>query len=532
MTDDAAAEIPDPIEPDAPSDALPLAHERELAQVKVPRWPRTVIGVGAVLYGVTIIVAFGSGRYDLIEPVFLVPVLAYIAWRIARRIAAVDRDPWMVSFVMAAFWAKMIGTLVRALVVSLIYDNRSDALDYHQWGQFFAPMFRGFDFSQIRSWSGTEFMRTMTGVIYSVTGASEYSGAIVFSFMSFVGLLLLWRAFARAVPDGLHRRYAILVLFLPSFLYWPSALGKEGWAIFCLGIASYGVALVMTREIPLGVAMVAAGLFGVTLLRPHVSLTIFSGIFLAAAVGKSTRPGGTSSILRMVLFGMLVVLGTTLAASTAQFFGVERLDQETINQTLSDAEGRTSEAGSTFTPVRMSNPLNTPLALVTVLFRPLPIEASSPVSFGSSLEGVFLIVLAVKSGRRLRSIPRAMRRTPYVAYSVGIMFTFIFAFSSFSNFGILARQRCQVLPFFLVLLCLPEWKREGTISIEEALAGRVDVPDPHLDEAAPAPYQSEAEATDVLPTGEPVDPYVDADFTFDPYERFRDRRGSRGRGDG
>ncbi len=526
---DQPSESPEPSDEVAAGDALPLASEHELAQVRAPQWPRYVSGAGYIVYGIVFIAAFGSGRYNLIEPVVLVPILAYVAFRVGRRIAATDQNPWLVQFVMAAFWAKMLGTLVRALVVATLYNNRSDAIDYHQWGQYFAPLFRGFDFSQIRGWSGTEFMRTTTGIVYAVTGASEHSGALVFSFLSFIGLLLLWRAFARAVPNGLHHRYAMLVLFLPSFLYWPSALGKEGWAIFCLGLASYGVALAMTRQIPVGVVLVAAGLFGVTLLRPHVALTIFSGIFLAAAVGKSSKPSGASSVLRMILFGMLVVVGISLASSTAKFFGVERLDQETINKTLNDAEGRTSEAGSTFTPVRMSNPLNTPLAVVTVLFRPLPIEASSPVSFGSSLEGVFLLVLAIKSGKRLRSIPRAMRRTPYVAYSVGIMVTFIFAFSSFSNFGILARQRCQVLPFFLVLVCLPEWEREGTISIEEALEGRVETPDPNFDDAAPAPYADQPEPTGSIPAAEPTDPYAESDFSFDPYERFRDRRG---RGDG
>jgi hypothetical protein len=35
---------------------------------------------------------------------------------------------------------------------------------------------------------------------------------------------------------------------------------------------------------------------------------------------------------------------------------------------------------------------------------------------------------------------------------------FIYGFSSFANFGILTRQRVQVLPFVVVLLCLPKWE--------------------------------------------------------------------------
>jgi hypothetical protein len=35
---------------------------------------------------------------------------------------------------------------------------------------------------------------------------------------------------------------------------------------------------------------------------------------------------------------------------------------------------------------------------------------------------------------------------------------FVYAFSSFSNFGLLARQRVQALPFLLVLYALPEYQ--------------------------------------------------------------------------
>ncbi len=361
-----------------------------------------------------------------------------------------------------------------------------------------------------------------TGVVYTFTGASKVSGAIVMSYLSFLGAVLLWRAFRRAVPDGLTYRYGLLVLFLPSLLYWPSALGKEGWALFCLGVASYGVARVTTGRILSGILWFAAGLGGITMLRPHVALTMFAGVTLAGLVGKSRRPGGGAGLLRIALFGALFVMFIFLASSTAQFFGVASLNTETINQTLADAEGRTTEAGSRFTPVNATNnPALLPLAFVTVLFRPLPIEATSGVAAASALEGVFLIYLTVKSLRRLRSLPRSMRRYPFVAYCVGIVFTFVYAFSAFSNFGILARQRCQVLPFYLALLCLPEWNREGVITTEEALTGRDEIA-PVDEVVAHDPYADERGTESVA---DPVDPYEAAGMAteFDPYAPFRER---------
>ncbi len=421
----------------------------------------------------------------------------------------------MVQFVLAAFWAKMIGALVRAAVVAWVYGNRSDALDYHRFGQSLASEFRVFNFSRAPSLSGTDFMRTFTGVIYSFTGASKVSGAIVMSFLSFLGLVLLWRAFRLAVPDGAHHRYALLVLFLPSLLYWPSALGKEAFAILCLGVCAYGVARVTNGHLAFGSLTFALGLTGLTMLRPHVSLTVFAGVALAGFVGKSRRPGGASGILRIGLFGVLLVMAVFLASSTESFFGVESLNQETVNQVLREAEGQTSEAGSSFAPVNMTtNPALAPLAFATVFYRPFPFEASSVVAAASALEGVFLIWLTWASRSRLRSMFRSMRRQPYIAFCVGIVFTFVYAFSAFSNFGILARQRCQVLPFFLALLCLPEWRREGIIEVEEAVAGRDTAPT--IEEApAPDPYGGDHEVH-----GPPPDPYDRFVDDRDPYSRF------------
>ena len=504
---------PSGMDPAPEPDSLPLANEHALSIAKEPAWPTYVIFLGYVGFGVMVVIAVGTASYEMLDALPLVALLAFASHRIGQRIARVDGDPAMVRLVFAAFWAKLVGTLIRAAVVATLYNNRSDSNDFHLWGKSYAPMFRTFDFSHVNKTSGTDFMRVLTGVIYSFTGSSQVSGSIVLAFLSFIGFLLLWRAFKRAVPNGASRRYALLVLFLPSLLYWPSALGKEGWSIFCLGVAGYGVALVLTHKIPKGVLLVALGMVGVTFLRPHVAITMFCGIALAAAVGKSQRPSGKTPILRLVLFGALFVSGIALASSAASFFGVESLNQETINKTLNEAEGRTSEAGSSFAPVSVtSNPANAPLAAVTVLFRPLPFEAGSAVAAATALEGVFLIWLTWSSRRRLRSLGRSMRNQPYIAYCVGILGTFIYAFSAFSNFGILARQRCQVIPFYLALLCLPEWEPRQ-ISIDEALAGR--------DAPPPDPAESDS-SSPVAGEEEPPAPYAEGDRDLDPYERFRD----------
>jgi hypothetical protein len=50
---------------------------------------------------------------------------------------------------------------------------------------------------------------------------------------------------------------------------------------------------------------------------------------------------------------------------------------------------------------------------------------------------------------------KSMRRQPYVALAGTFTLLFVIAFSSLPNFGLLARQRVQLYPFFLVLLSIP-----------------------------------------------------------------------------
>jgi hypothetical protein len=333
------------------------------------------------------------------------------------------------------------------------------------------------------------------------------------------------------VPGGSSRRYAYLAFFLPSFMYWPSALGKEAWSLLCLGLASYGVARCVTRRWPTGVAIIAIGLTGAGMLRPHVAMALFVGMVFAAAIARSGSRSAQAPVLRAVVFGLLFLAGVVLVGRTQSFFGVPSLNQETVQETLTMTTARTSEAGSAFTPVGATqNPALFPLAAVTVLIRPFPFEANNAQAIISSAEGLFIVLLVWRTRRGLRNLWFELRNTPYFAYSVGTTLAFIFAFSAFSNFGILARQRVQVMPFFFVLLCLPEVRRslvEGAQS-RAAVASRPTVgDDPYALLALPDASAPEPVVAALDRAVDPNDPYAIAasprrTLDDDPYARFAD----------
>ena len=99
------------------------------------------------------------------------------------------------------------------------------------------------------------------------------------------------------------------------------------------------------------------------------------------------------------------------------------------------------------------------MAVITVLFRPLIPEANSVQGLLAAMEGTFLLAWSIWRWRWMWHAACSVRRQPYVATALSFTAVFVFGFSSIANFGILARERTQVLPFYLVLLAVPtpEW---------------------------------------------------------------------------
>ena len=148
-------------------------------------------------------------------------------------------------------------------------------------------------------------------------------------------------------------------------------------------------------------------------------------------------------------------MAAALLGQVSDFFNLEDVDREAVDQVLDRTGDQSAKGGSEFEGARPASLGEFPLALVTVLFRPFPWEAGNAQALVASLEGLVLLVLVVLALPRLVRLPAFMARVPYVTYAVVFSLLFVFAFSSISNFGIIARQRTQVFPFVLVVLALP-----------------------------------------------------------------------------
>jgi hypothetical protein len=429
---------------------------------------RVAVGIGGALVGITftviVLLLLVSLRMSgLPVALFLTPVLLAASWPAFVRQARRERDLGLAQLLMLALCLKLFGALLRYWVAIYVYDGYADALMYHEVGTDLAMRFRGGDLhTGLDSLSGTDFIRFFTGLIYTVTGSSVYAGFLLYSWLAFWGMFYLYRAFVIAIGDGNRRSYARLLFFLPSMLYWPSSIGKEAWMLFCIGLAAFGTARLLTGRPWRGLALAGTALWLGALVRPHVTGMAALALVVAYLVARPPRRlGALGPVVKLFALVALVGVAVLLLGKTSSYLLEKGIDpQEGVTGVLGESERRTGQGGSNFdAPSAIGSPVKLPLAIVTVFFRPFPFEAHNAQVAVTALESTLLLCLLVSRRRGVWQALRHPRRRPYVAFVVVYSLLFVFAFSTISNFGILARERTQVLPFFLVLLAIPALRR-------------------------------------------------------------------------
>ena len=245
-----------PGEPAARS-ASALALRQQVPRPTVPRarpaWAISIVCLGGGAYAVLFVVAIvvrrtpTCSKRSTVAPI-LILLTVPLALRIARTRGAIAT---LAAIVMAGCRrqaARRAGALLRR-VRRLQRRHRRDAVRRRRPGRF-APDFRRgiFDVEVGRGRRAPASRASSPASCTRSSARRRLGGFLVFAWIGFLGLLLFWRAFRIGVPDGDGRRYMILVLFLPSLLYWPSAIGKEAWMMLGLGLCAYGIACVFQRR--------------------------------------------------------------------------------------------------------------------------------------------------------------------------------------------------------------------------------------------------------------------------------------------
>ena len=401
--------------------------------------------------------AMDTQSYNTWGAMFMVPIVIALNGVLIAAAARKANEAWFTRVLILGFALKLVGISARYVVAYYLYGGRADAQAYNLYAIDHYLDWRAGNvwWEAEASKIGTLNMELITTALYVVIGPSVITAFFVFGSLAFWGVYLLYRAFRVALPQGDHRRYAILLFFLPTVLYWPSSIGKESWLLLFVGVTAYGAARYFNHALVTGVGLILLGVAGTALIRPHVTVLMVSALFVAQIVRPTTKRS-TSILTKAAGVFVMGVAAVVLVTASAQFLGIDDLSAQAVSDRIDEAGGQTAQGGSAFTPVPLESPFGIPAAIITLMYRPFFWEARSGPMLVQSIEGMILLALTIAAWPRLKSLPTLLRRNPWLVFAVVYTLAFVVAFSGFSNFGILARQRVLMIPFFLVLLALPK----------------------------------------------------------------------------
>jgi hypothetical protein len=432
--------------------------------------PSTIYILGFAAFASYVVgLMFAASNYDALVSMFLGVGLLVVSLPALSRQAARENDNRIFWLLLIALVLKLvIGALGQLYVIKEAYGGAADAELYYRDGWLLAQRFRDFQFGTddfnfftgTKSLIGTNFISVVTGYVLAVLGSSKTGAFMFFSWLGFWGLFLFYRAFIIAVPEGRSRSYARFIFFLPSLVFWPSALGKDAWMVLALGLVAFGGARILTDHTWRGLALSGLGLWMAVMVRPHVAA--LAGIGLAVGY-VFRRPQWELRELALVAKAISIIAVAAVAllvVSRSNSFLQESgyANPTDVNSGLSRVGSNTNRGGSTFTPSPLTSPRRAPAAIFTVVFRPIITDANTTQELLAGVEGTMLLLFALARIRWIIAALRSAIRQPYVVMAMIHSGLFVLAFSSVANFGILVRQRSSLLPFALIFLCIPPKK--------------------------------------------------------------------------
>lgn len=316
--------------------------------------------------------------------------------------------------------------------------------------------------------------------IFDLITFSSYSGtAVIFAFVSFLGLWYFFRTFYEVYPH-LKGYIAICALFIPSVVFWGSGILKDTIVIAALGILTYSVKQVFIdkRFKVAAILFIIVAPFIIFEVKKYVLLCYLPAVFfwIYASNLRMIR----SMVARIMLVPVVLII-----TGLSGYFAVQKVGEDDPRYAL-DKIAKTSQvtaydigfvsgkdAGSGYSLGELDGSFESmislfPQAVNVSLFRPYLWEAKNPLMLLSALEAAALLIITLLL--LFRSPIRFFKSLGEPTVLFCLVFSIVFAFAvgvSTFNFGTLARYRIPLLPFYLLALVIIAYHPKSNKNEEE-----------------------------------------------------------------
>lgn len=282
---------------------------------------------------------------------------------------------------------------------------------------------------------GTHFTQYLTSIIRNLLDSNYLNTTLVFNIIGTLGIVYFYLSLK---PHLLRLpNYWFGLPLLPSISYWSGSIGKDGIATLATCLFLYS----LVKDKPTYFLTLLSIIF-MFMVRPHVALAMMIAITIYFIIRSNVH-----LILKIVSLPILLGATTMALIFTSEFAGLEETSVDGLGDYYESREGINAHGGGAIDTRSMSLPMK----IFSFIFRPLPFEANSIISFLSGLESLFLLLLFIyiilKSNLQLKLFikDRNLLLLVYVIIA-SVMLSF-----ALSNLGIAARQKWQFLPCLIYL---------------------------------------------------------------------------------
>lgn len=437
------------------------------------------IGIAGLAGGFGALIAFGASGGALALMAILAAVMfGAIGWSMRT-----DKDAdWLPKWIVLGFVAKVMGTLARYYMVAVLYGG-GDSFRYYRVGTEIANEWRSGSIPDLTADGGfgTQIVEWITGAMFAVFTPDMLGGFLMFSIIAYFGQLMLYAAFRHWGQDQQLKVYGLLIFLLPTYAFWPSSIGKDAIVTFAVGASAYCVARALRAYEVRWLVAFGGSLLLLGLIRIHVAAIVVAGLIGATIFAKMPEDVDKAARGRRLLV-LVGGVGAGLVALTffPDVFGVDLSGDGAVEAFANDVVRRTTERGTIAAGGPVTSPADIPGAIALVLFRPLLlIDGTEVQHLFAGLETAFILALTIFKLPKIFSNRKKWRANGYVVFSTFYVVAFAVAFSVIRNLGIIARQRGQVLAFFIVIVVALGWEERASLAPAKA---QVPKPLPRFEE--------------------------------------------------
>lgn len=436
----------------------------------------------------------------------LVFLFVMYAWAARQKGMMIERYPEYRHFIYGLF-AKVIGGVTFSLIYFYYYKG-GDTIGYFysavamsnlaqlNFQDFLSVLFGpndkehlslfnetiGYPYGFVFHESRAFFVVRLISPLVMLTFHSYLVTTLILSMVSYIGIWRCYRTFVSYFPS-LTNKLAIAFLYMPSVIFWGSAIMKDTftlsaafWWVHCVDEIFYKQRRVLFNSV--GLVVSAAFML---MIKPYIFMAILPVTILWLLYFQVSRI--RSALVKFILIpaSIALMLGASLFVLTKLGGNLDKFSLDRMVETIQSTQGdmvKSEQYGSNYFNVGEIDGTvfgllsKFPVATNAALFRPYLWESRSVVMVLSALENTWLLgfVILVMIRTQVRFFLRVVLGNPLVlmTFSFSVLFAFFIGIST-PNFGALVRFKIPLVPMMVSCLYIAtflnakrrEAKREG-----------------------------------------------------------------------